>query len=89
MKVLTISSKGQIAIPKEIRDFLNIKEGDRLVYKIDRGRIVLEPVVSVPRSQSYFLTPEVQEKIKNADENFKAGNFKTYKVDKFIEELKE
>ena len=89
MKVLTISSKGQIAIPKEIRDFLNIKEGDRLVYKIDRGRIVLEPVVSVPRSQSYFWTPEVQEKVKNADENFKAGNFKTYKVDKFIEELKE
>lgn len=89
MKVLTISSKGQIAIPKGIRDFLNIKEGDRLVYKIDRGRIVLEPVVSVPRSQSYFWAPEVQEKIKNADENFKAGNFKTYKVDKFIKELKE
>ena len=89
MKALTIASKGQIAIPKEIRDSLNIKEGDRLVYKVDRGRIVLEPVVSVPRSQSYFWTPEVQEKVKKADENFKAGNFKTYKTDKFIKELKD
>lgn len=89
MKALTISSKGQIAIPKEIRDSLNIKEGDRLVYKVDRGKIVLEPVVSVPRSQSYFWSPEVQERVKKADENFKAGNFKTYKVDKFIKELKE
>lgn len=78
MKALTISSKGQIAIPKEIRDSLNIKGGDRLVYKVDRGKIVLEPVVSVPRSQSYFWTPEVQEKVKKADENFKAGNFNTY-----------
>ena len=89
MKALTISSKGQIAIPKEIRDSLHIKSGDRLVYKVDGGRIVLEPVVSVPRSQSYFWSPEVQNKVKKADENFKAGNFKTYKVDKFIKELNE
>ena len=89
MKALTISSKGQIAIPKEIRDSLNIKEGDRLVYKVDRGKIVLEPVVSVPRSHSYFWSPEVQERVKKADENFKADNFKTYKVDKFIKELKD
>ncbi len=89
MKALTISSKGQIAIPKEIRDSLNIKEGDRLVYKVEMGKIVLEPVVSVPRSQSYFWTPEVQEKVKKADENFKAGNFNTYKVDTFIKELKD
>ena len=64
MKALTISSKGQIAIPKEIRDSLHIKEGDQLVYRIERGRIVLEPVVNLPRSQAYFWTPEVQEKIK-------------------------
>ncbi|HHT9138586.1 MAG TPA: AbrB/MazE/SpoVT family DNA-binding domain-containing protein [Candidatus Wunengus sp. YC60] len=89
MKTLTISSKGQIAIPKEIRDSLHIKSGDRLVYTVDGGRIVLEPVVSVPRSHSYFWTPEVQEKVKKADENFKAGNFKTYKIDKFVKELKD
>ena len=89
MKAVTISSKGQIAIPKEIRDSLHIKSGDRLVYKVDGGRIVLEPVVSVPRSQSYFWTPEVQKKVKKADENFKVGNFKTYKIDKFVKELKD
>lgn len=68
---------------------MHIKEGDRLVYKVDRGRIVLEPVVSVPRSQSYFWSPEVQKKVKKVDENFKAGNFRTLKVDKFVKELKE
>ena len=89
MKALTISSKGQIAIPKEIRDSLHIKEGDRLVYKVDKGRIVLEPVVSVPRSQSYFWTPEVQKKVNKANENFNKGNFKTSKIDKFVKGLKD
>ena len=89
MKALTISSKGQIAIPKGIRDSLHIKEGDQLVYRIERGRIVLEPVVNVPRSQAYFWTPEVQEKVKKAGDNFKAGNFKTYEAGKFIKELKD
>ena len=82
MKALTISSKGQIAIPKELRDSLDIKEGDRLTYKVEGGRIVLEPVVSVPRSQAYFWTPEVQEKVRKAEENFKSGNFKTHGNDK-------
>ncbi len=89
MKALTISSKGQIAIPKEIRDSLDIKEGDRLTYKVEGGRIVLEPVVSVPRSQTYFWTPEVQEKVRKAEENFKSGNFKTHEIDKFIKGLKD
>lgn len=89
MKALTISSKGQIAIPKELRDSLDIKEGDRLTYKVEGGRIVLEPVVSVPRSQAYFWTPEVQEKVRKAGENFKSGNFKTHGIDKFIKDLKD
>ncbi len=89
MKAVTISSKGQIAIPKEVRETLHIKEGDQLIYSVKNGRIVLEPVVNVPRSQAWFWTPEVQETIKKADENFKEGNYKTYKIDKFIKELKD
>lgn len=89
MKALTISSKGQIAIPKEIRDVLDIKEGDKLTYKLDKGKIVLEPVINIPRSQAYFWTSEIQEKIKKAEDNFKSGNFKTYEAGKFIKEFKD
>lgn len=89
MKSVTISSKGQIAIPKEIRESLHIKEGDQLIFKVENGKIILEPALNIPRSQAWFWSPEVQEKVKKADENFKAGNFKTYKVDKLIKELKD
>ena len=89
MKAVTLSSKGQIAVPKEIRDALHMKAGDQLVYHIENGKIVLEPVVNIPRSQAWFWTQEIQEKVKKADENFKEGNFKTDKIDKFIKELKD
>ncbi len=89
MKTPTISYKGQVAIPKEIREALHIKAGDKVAFKIDKGRIVLEPTLSVPRSQAWFWTQEVQEKVKRADENFKKGNFKAYGVDKFVKELKD
>lgn len=90
MRTVTISSKGQIAIPKEIRETLNIKAGDRLTFKVAEGKLVLEPVINIPRSQAWFWTEEVQARIRGAEENFRAGNFKRYDdVDDFLKELKE
>lgn len=89
MKTLTISQKGQVAIPKEVRETLHIKAGDQLIFRVEKGRIVLEPAVNIPRSQAWFWASEVQEKVKKADKNFKDGNFKTYEIDKFVKELKD
>jgi AbrB family looped-hinge helix DNA binding protein len=89
MKPMTISRKGQVAVPKEIRDTLHIKAGDRLFFKIEKCKIVLEPVFNIPRSEAWFWPPDVQEKIKKADKNFKSYNFKTYEIDRFVKELKD
>jgi antitoxin PrlF len=41
----TVTSKGQITIPKEIRDHLGLKRGDRLEFVKDRtGRISLRAI---------------------------------------------
>ncbi|HHT9108272.1 MAG TPA: AbrB/MazE/SpoVT family DNA-binding domain-containing protein, partial [Candidatus Wunengus sp. YC63] len=56
MKTATISYKGQVARPKEIRDALHIKAGDQVTFKVDKGKIVLEQMLSVPRSQAWFWT---------------------------------
>ena len=43
MERVTVSSKGQIAIPKTVRDALNLSEGTKLTLEV-RGRdIVLSP----------------------------------------------
>lgn len=33
----TVTSKGQITIPKRVRDALGIHEGDRLLFRLDRS----------------------------------------------------
>jgi antitoxin PrlF len=39
----TISSKGQITVPLEIRQRLGLKTGDRVEFVVDNGRTVIRP----------------------------------------------
>ena len=44
MASATVTSKGQITIPKEIREALELEAGDRVAFRVDGdGRVVLEP----------------------------------------------
>ena len=40
----TISSKGQVTVPIEVRHRLGLKEGDRVEFVFEDGRTVLRPV---------------------------------------------
>jgi antitoxin PrlF len=37
----TVTSKGQVTIPKAVRDALGIAEGDRVVFRVEQHRAVL------------------------------------------------
>jgi len=37
MSVATVTSKGQITLPKEVREHLHVGEGDRVEFLIDEG----------------------------------------------------
>jgi AbrB family looped-hinge helix DNA binding protein len=39
----TVSSKGQLVIPKEIRDHLEIEPGTRIGILVEGNRIILQP----------------------------------------------
>ncbi len=39
---ITLSAKGQIVIPRKIREKYNLKKGDRLLVRDEDGKIVLE-----------------------------------------------
>ena len=36
-----LSSKGQVTVPKAVRDALGIKEGDEIVFRVEGNRAVL------------------------------------------------
>ncbi|MFZ4802851.1 MAG: AbrB/MazE/SpoVT family DNA-binding domain-containing protein, partial [Chlorobium sp.] len=45
MPITTMTSKGQVTIPKEIRDLLELHSGDRLEFTFEKGgRLVVTPV---------------------------------------------
>jgi antitoxin PrlF len=42
----TISTKGQITVPLEIRRRLGLREGDRVEFVVDNGQTILRPARS-------------------------------------------
>lgn len=40
-KAVKLGRKGQLVLPKKIRDTLGLKEGDRLIVGLEGGRVIL------------------------------------------------
>jgi len=49
-KVVRISKKGQFVIPKEIRDALEVKEGDTLLVRLEGKQAILSPAQHLAQS---------------------------------------
>ncbi len=41
-----VSVRGQIAIPKKIREYLKIKEGDTIVFEVKDGEVYIRKIKS-------------------------------------------
>ena len=58
MSTTTLTSKGQLTLPKDVRDRLKLKSGDKLeVYPQEDGAIPLQPA-TVDVKELYGLQPK-------------------------------
>ena len=58
MSTTTLTSKGQLTLPKDVRDRLKLQSGDKLeVYPKEDGTILLQPV-TVDIKELYGLLPK-------------------------------
>lgn len=80
MPVSTITSKGQITIPKEIREHLHVQAGDKINFILDEsGKVVFEPATLDVAELKGILQRKnekpvsVQEMKKAIKERFKKG----------------
>ena len=48
MEESTVTSKGQVTIPKEVRRALGIRQGSRVAFQLKQGRVELQVVHRAP-----------------------------------------
>jgi AbrB family looped-hinge helix DNA binding protein len=61
METVTVSSKGQIAIPKLVREALNLGAGSRLSLDVRGGQIVLSREPAWKKLRGAGADPEIME----------------------------
>ncbi len=49
-----ITSKGQITLPKKVRDILHLKEGGVVVFEQENDKIVIKPAESLMDYKGYL-----------------------------------
>ena len=77
--IVDLKQKSQVTIPKDLIKKLDLKVGDKLeVVEVD-GKLVITPVVILPKDQQWYYSPEWQKKEKLVDIQIKEGN--TYSAD--------
>lgn len=80
MELARITSKGQITIPVQIRKKLNLKEGDKVIFIEEDGKIIFA-------NSAMIALKEIQEEMKGEAE--KEGFSNVEDVDKYVKEVRE
>ena len=71
-----VSTRGQVVIPKSIRDELHLEEGDTVEIEIEDGKAVMTPkrLLVVSKAPAPKLTAAEQRTLKRATEKIEAIN---------------
>ncbi|MDD2502516.1 MAG: AbrB/MazE/SpoVT family DNA-binding domain-containing protein [Desulfitobacteriaceae bacterium] len=85
-----VQKRNLISLPREIREHLNIKEGDVLDIRIENNKIVIEPMKLVPSSQAYFWSETVQRDMLEAKNDVDSGNVREFNtISEFLNGIKQ
>ena len=81
VNITKISSKGQVVIPSEIRERMNLEEGNLMVISDSNGSICMKKI-ELPKIKSW------EEATKPFREAAKKSNFREEDLDRIIKESK-
>jgi len=75
----TVTSKGQITIPKKVRKELGLKAGKKVVFILEGKRVIVLPKVKDPlkrleelRKEIHFTRQEIQEMMKESKKGWRS-----------------
>mgnify|MGYP001583545334 CR=1 FL=1 len=73
MPIVKVSPSGQVRIPKEVMERLNISTGDYLNFEFVNDSLVVKAKRLIDANQTWFWSKEWQEAEKKAEEDIKEG----------------
>jgi len=63
MPFVKVLRGGQITMPKELREVLEIKEGDILEVQMEESKVILKPKVLVDKDQAWKRLHKIMTKV--------------------------
>jgi len=63
MPFVKVLRGGQITMPKELREVLEIKEGDILEVQMQKNKVVLKPKILIDKDQAWERLNQVMAKV--------------------------
>ena len=72
--IVDFKQKSQVTIPNEIVKKMHLKVGDKLDIAEKDGRLIITPVVIIPKDQAWYYSEKWQTMEKTVDEQIKNGN---------------
>ena len=71
-----LRAKGQATIPGEVRELLNLSEGDDLAFYVDeQGKVIVTRLQTVPPDQAWFWTERWQKAEMESRQDYLKGDF--------------
>jgi len=78
MLLTELRKRSQVTIPKEIIKQLGLKEGEKLQMSVEKGKIVIKPVVVIAKDEQWIWTKEMQGTIAEGRKDSRGGKLKAY-----------
>lgn len=74
-----VREKYQVTIPEDVRNKIPLKVGERVEVVAVEDKIVIRPIVEIPRDQAWFWSKEWQKQIAQSMKDLKKGKVKVFK----------
>jgi len=85
-----VQKRNLINLPRDIREILDINEGDILDVSLVDNKIIIEPMKLIPSSQAYFWSNKTQRDMIEANNDVKSGNIREFNnFEEFLKDLEQ
>ncbi|MGH8774936.1 MAG: AbrB/MazE/SpoVT family DNA-binding domain-containing protein [Jiangellaceae bacterium] len=78
MSRAVLRPKGQITLPREVREALHVAEGDDVAFTVTEEGVLMRGLTTVPADQAWFWTDAWQAGEREASAEIAAGEGEVY-----------